>query len=69
MSVVYVIDNETEYIDDWPYGQVVPTGRSWFRCSCGVRIEDEFGGPMPTSAVAEQAENHLRTDHPEVAHA
>ncbi|MEV4749056.1 hypothetical protein AB0K21_21980 [Streptosporangium sp. NPDC049248] len=61
------IEHEFEHIDDWPAGVEVPTGRSWFRCSCGFRVEDEFGGPLPTATVTEQGNDHVRTDHPEVA--
>ncbi|MDP9843272.1 hypothetical protein [Streptosporangium lutulentum] len=66
-EVAYEIEHELTDVDELGWIAVVArTGRSWFRCSCGFRVEDEFGGPMPTNAVIEQADDHLMTDHPEV---
>lgn len=64
-SVVYSIEHEIADVDELGWiAPVTRTGRSWFRCSCGFRIKDEFGGPLPTATVIEQGDDHVRTEHP-----
>lgn len=36
-----------------------PTGKSWGRCACGLRVEGERGGPLLTDDVAARLQEHI----------
>lgn len=44
---------------DSPWVEREPTGMMWCRCSCGVRIEDPDGAPLPKADVLARLNEHL----------